>query len=140
VYNFFGGTYHLHVQGTEQQIGAHILLCNAPEAAHYGKKISLICSQKFQMSSNVKHELLTFLQLHGSVIRDLAFMHPSWPWVHGQQSALLTAGGDGTCKVSTLDGRVLHAFQAGHQVNTVCPTPEPYNIGADDGFYSECKI
>ncbi|PSN29367.1 hypothetical protein C0J52_27415 [Blattella germanica] len=58
--------------------------------------------------------------LHGSVIRDLAFMHPSWPWVRGQQSALLTAGGDGTCKVSTLDGRVLHAFQAGHQVNTVC--------------------
>jgi len=74
--------------------------------------------------------------LHGSVIRDLAFMHPSWPWVRGQQSALLTAGGDGTCKVSTLDGRVLHAFQAGHQVNTVCPTPEPYNIAADDGFYS----
>lgn len=74
--------------------------------------------------------------LHSSVIRDLAFMHPSWPWVRGQQSALLTAGGDGTCKVSTLDGRVLHAFQAGHQVNTICPTPEPYNIGAEDGFYS----
>lgn len=84
--------------------------------------------------------MLTFSQLHGSVIRDLAFMHPSWPWVRGQQSALLTAGGDGTCKVSTLDGRVLHAFQAGHQVNTVCPTPEPYNIGADDGFYSELKV
>ncbi|XP_071444368.1 uncharacterized protein [Hetaerina americana] len=67
--------------------------------------------------------------LHGSVIRDLAFLHPSWPWARGHsQGALLTAGGDGTCKVSTLDGRVLHAFQAGHHVNTVCPTPEPFNV------------
>ncbi|CAG2055080.1 unnamed protein product [Timema podura] len=75
--------------------------------------------------------------LHGSVIRDLAFMHPSWPWARGQPSTLLTAGSDGTCKVSTIDGRILHNFQAGHNnLTTVCPTPEPFNHSADDGFYS----
>ncbi|KAK7789973.1 hypothetical protein R5R35_008499 [Gryllus longicercus] len=74
--------------------------------------------------------------LHGSVIKDLVFLHPSWPWARGQEGTLLTAGGDGTCKVSALDGRVLHTFEAGHQVNTICPTPEPYNLGAKDGFYS----
>ncbi|XP_063230094.1 uncharacterized protein LOC134535109 [Bacillus rossius redtenbacheri] len=74
--------------------------------------------------------------LHNAVIRDLAFLHPSWPWVRSQQSTLLTAACDGMCKVSTLDGRVLHVFQAGHPVNSVCPTPEPYNSAAEDGFYS----
>ncbi|XP_046408299.1 uncharacterized protein LOC124172844 [Ischnura elegans] len=74
--------------------------------------------------------------LHGSVIRDVAFLHPSWPWVRGpSRGALLTAGGDGTCKVSTLDGRVLHTFQAGHHVNTVCPTPEPFNATAKHDFF-----
>jgi hypothetical protein len=41
------------------------------------------------------------------------------------------------CQISTLDGRVLHVFQAGHQVNTVCPTPEPFNDSAEDGFNSK---
>ncbi|KAF4517462.1 hypothetical protein B566_EDAN004501 [Ephemera danica] len=80
---------------------------------------------------------LDFLyDLHGSTIRDVTFLDPSWPWARGHQSALLSASGDGTCKVSTLDGRVLHVFQAGHHVNTVCPTPEPFNEAAEDGFNS----
>ncbi|KAJ1532174.1 hypothetical protein ONE63_000796 [Megalurothrips usitatus] len=75
--------------------------------------------------------------LHGSIIRDIVFLHQSWPWARGgQSSSILTAGGDGTCKVSTLDGRGLHQFHTNHQVNTVCPTPEPFNQGAEDGFYS----
>ncbi|XP_049765471.1 uncharacterized protein LOC126094880 isoform X1 [Schistocerca cancellata] len=74
--------------------------------------------------------------LHGSVVRDLTFLHTSWPWVRGQQSALVTAAAEGTIKVSTLDGRVLHSYQAGHRVNSVSPTPEPFNLAAEDGFYS----
>ncbi|KAK3919579.1 Autophagy-related protein 16 [Frankliniella fusca] len=74
--------------------------------------------------------------LHGSIIRDIVFLHSSWPWARGQSGSILTAGGDGTCKVSTIDGRGLHQFHANHQVNTICPTPEPFNQGAEDGFYS----
>ena len=39
--------------------------------------------------------------------------------------------------MSGIDGRVLHTFHTGHQVNTVCPTPEQYNQCAQDGFYSK---
>lgn len=73
--------------------------------------------------------------LHTGIIRDVTFLHSSWPWSNGQ-STLLTAGSDGTVKIATLDGRVVHNFNAGHQINTICPTPEPYNIAAEDGFYS----
>ena len=69
----------------------------------------------------------------------MTFLHISWPWSNGQ-STLLTAGSDGTVKVSTLDGRVVHSYVAGHQINTICPTPEPYNMAAEDGFYSEFKM
>ncbi|XP_043274005.1 POC1 centriolar protein homolog [Venturia canescens] len=70
--------------------------------------------------------------LHGSVIRDICFLPSSWPW----QNSILTGGSDGTCKVSSPDGRVLHAFQTGHTVNTVCATPEPFSRTDEDGFYS----
>ncbi|XP_051167339.1 uncharacterized protein LOC127285391 [Leptopilina boulardi] len=70
--------------------------------------------------------------LHGSVIRDICFLPSSWPW----QNSILTGGSDGTCKVSSPDGRVFHTFQTGHTVNTVCVTPEPFCRSAEDGFYS----
>ncbi|XP_034935658.1 uncharacterized protein [Chelonus insularis] len=70
--------------------------------------------------------------LHGSIIRDICFLPSSWPW----QNSILTGGSDGTCKVSSPDGRVLHAFQTGHSVNCVCVTPEPFTKIDDDGFYS----
>ncbi|KAL0276874.1 UNVERIFIED_CONTAM: hypothetical protein PYX00_004345 [Menopon gallinae] len=73
--------------------------------------------------------------LHTGIIRDVTFLHNSWPWSNGQ-STLLTAGSDGTVKASTIDGRVVHSFNSGHQVNTICPTPEAYNIAAENGFYS----
>uniref|UniRef100_A0A1B6G5C8 Uncharacterized protein n=1 Tax=Cuerna arida TaxID=1464854 RepID=A0A1B6G5C8_9HEMI len=74
--------------------------------------------------------------LHESLIRDVCFLHGSWPWARGHQSSILTGGYEGTVKVTTMDGRVLHSFQTGHSVNTVCPTPETFNHCADDGFYS----
>ncbi|XP_058799554.1 uncharacterized protein LOC131669018 isoform X1 [Phymastichus coffea] len=70
--------------------------------------------------------------LHGSIIRDICFLPASWPW----QNSILTGGTDGTCKVSSPDGRVLYAFQTGHTINSVCITPEPYCRNAEDGFYS----
>ncbi|XP_012265167.1 uncharacterized protein LOC105691339 isoform X1 [Athalia rosae] len=70
--------------------------------------------------------------LHGSVIRDVCFLHSSWPW----QSSILTGGTDGTCKISSIDGRVLHAYQTGHTVNSVCVTPERFTRGSEDEFYS----
>lgn len=74
--------------------------------------------------------------LHNTTIRDVVFLHPSWPWARSHQAAMMTAACDGTCKVATMDGRVLHVFQSGHALNTVCPTPEPYispcGIGISD--------
>lgn len=92
----------------------------------------------FYLLNPLKHMVFFALsiQLHGSIIRDIVFLHSSWPWLRGHTGSILTAGGDGTCKVSTIDGRGLHQFQANHQVNTICPTPEPFNQGAEDGFYS----
>lgn len=79
-------------------------------------------------------------QLHESQIRDVCFLHGSWPWARGHQSSILTGGHEGTIKICTMDGRVLHSFQTGHSVNTVCPTPENFNHCADDGFYSKLDI
>lgn len=80
---------------------------------------------------------LDFLyDVHGSLIRDCQFLHKSWPWVNGHQNAILSASVDGVCKVSTLDGRVLHCFETDHQINTSCITPETYNSSSEDGFPS----
>lgn len=67
------------------------------------------------------------------------FLHPSWPWKHvTNQSTILTAGTDGTCNVSGVDGTLLHSFSANQsQVNAICATPEYFNQCADDGFYSK---
>ncbi|KAK7601790.1 hypothetical protein V9T40_009231 [Parthenolecanium corni] len=82
---------------------------------------------------------LDFLyDIHSANIRDVMFLHPSWPWKHvTNQSTILTAGTDGTCNVSGVDGTLLHSFSANQsQVNAICATPEYFNQCADDGFYS----
>ncbi|KAE9532922.1 hypothetical protein AGLY_009350 [Aphis glycines] len=78
------------------------------------------------------------LQLHSSTIRDIVFLESSWPWAtsSGVLSTLITAGSDGCCKVCTMDGRILHTFYSGRHLNTVCPTPEPYQGFLSNGFYS----
>lgn len=72
------------------------------------------------------------------MIRDITFLHPSWPWRFNNQSTILTAGHDGTVNISGFNGRLLHSFSS-HQnhLNTVCPTPELFNRCAHDGFHSE---
>ncbi|RMX52814.1 hypothetical protein pdam_00012212, partial [Pocillopora damicornis] len=73
--------------------------------------------------------------LHNNVIRDVMFLHESWPWCKGQ-NALLSVAIDGTAKVSTIDGRTLQNTEIGSMLNTAAPTPEPFGSMADDGFYS----
>lgn len=73
--------------------------------------------------------------LHNNVIRDVMFLHESWPWCKGQ-NALLSVAIDGTAKVSTIDGRTLQSTEIGSMLNTAAPTPEPFGSMADDGFYS----
>ena len=41
-------------------------------------------------------------QLHSNVIRDVMFLHESWPWCKGQ-NALLSVAIDGTAKVQNED-------------------------------------
>lgn len=45
--------------------------------------------------------MVCVLQLHSSVIRDVTFLDSSWPWARGHQSVILSASGDGMCKVDT---------------------------------------
>lgn len=80
---------------------------------------------------------LDFLyDVHGNVVRDVTFLHKSWPWVCGHQSALMSASVDGVCKIVTLDGRLLHCIEAGHGVNSISVTPETYGTANEDGFSS----
>ncbi|XP_050533573.1 uncharacterized protein LOC126901257 [Daktulosphaira vitifoliae] len=76
--------------------------------------------------------------LHSSTIRDIVFLESSWPWAtsNGLLSTIVTAGSDGCCKVCTMDGRILHTFYSGRHLNTVCPTPEPFQGFLSNGFYS----
>eukprot|EP00058_Branchiostoma_floridae_P008990 XP_002594478.1 hypothetical protein BRAFLDRAFT_124957 [Branchiostoma floridae] len=73
--------------------------------------------------------------LHGNIIRDLTFLHDSWPWCKGQ-SAFLSVSVDGTAKVTTLDGKTLQTVDCGSCLHSAAPTPEIYGSMADDGFYS----
>ncbi|XP_077547411.1 uncharacterized protein LOC144159658 isoform X2 [Haemaphysalis longicornis] len=75
-------------------------------------------------------------RLHDNAIRDLLFLHSSWPFVRSHQSTVLSLSAEGVCKVTTLDGRYLHGFEVGHGANSVEATPEAYGSGADDGFCS----
>ncbi|KAH7985059.1 hypothetical protein HPB52_024345 [Rhipicephalus sanguineus] len=74
--------------------------------------------------------------LHDNAIRDLLFLHSSWPFVRSHQSTVLSLSADGVCKVTTLDGRYLHGFEVGHGANSVAATPEAYGSAAEDGFRS----
>ncbi|XP_037503202.1 uncharacterized protein LOC119378002 isoform X2 [Rhipicephalus sanguineus] len=75
--------------------------------------------------------------LHDNAIRDLLFLHSSWPFVRSHQSTVLSLSADGVCKVTTLDGRYLHGFEVGHGANSVAATPEAYgSAAAEDGFRS----
>lgn len=78
--------------------------------------------------------------LHSTTVRDVTFLHSSWPWVRGHQSALLSVSSDGTFKVTTLDGRALHVMQTGQPANSITPTPETYGSAAEDGFCSVVMI
>lgn len=79
---------------------------------------------------------LDFLyDIHSGIIRDVMFLDGSWPWCGGE-SALASVGEDGMCKVTTLDGRCLHAFQTDQSQHSVTATPEMYNGALDDGFPS----
>lgn len=51
-------------------------------------------------------------QLHSNVIRDVMFLHESWPWCKGQ-NAMLSVAIDGTAKVQNEDNKThlsLHAI------------------------------
>ncbi|CAG0892186.1 unnamed protein product [Darwinula stevensoni] len=74
--------------------------------------------------------------LHDAPIRDLLFLHSSWPWSPGIQGSLMSASTNGQVKISSLDGRLLHSFNVDHKINSICPTPEVYGSSADDGFFS----
>lgn len=86
--------------------------------------------------------IFIFFQLHSSTIRDIVFLESSWPWAtsNGLLSTIVTAGSDGCCKVCTMDGRILHTFYSGRHLNTVCPTPEPFQGFLSNGFYSKLLL
>lgn len=74
--------------------------------------------------------------LHDNVIRDIVFLNQSWPFVSPHQCALATVSDDGTCKINTLDGRVLHCFDIGHVTNTLACSPGPFVMNEQSGFPS----
>jgi hypothetical protein len=95
-------------------------------------------------SSSIINSIILFflsdLQLHSNVIRDITFLHQSWPFVKNSQSALLSLSCDGVVKATTLDGRFLHCFEVGHASNSVAPTPEEFGSAEDDGFSSVMMV
>lgn len=87
---------------------------------------------------------LDFVQdLHSSVIRDITFLHPSWPFVkssHHSQTQLVTLSHDGVVKVTTVDGRSLHCFEVGHVSNCIAVTPEPFTPSSEPGSFSSLMM
>lgn len=87
---------------------------------------------------------LDFVQdLHSSFIRDITFLHPSWPFIksgHHSQTQLVTLSHEGVVKVTTVDGRNLHCFEVGHLSNCIAVTPEDFNSSGDSGFSSLMMI
>lgn len=74
-------------------------------------------------------------ELHDGIVRDVMFMHESWPWCKGQP-AILSVADNGVAKVTSLDGRVLQTINIGSSLHTVTTTPENYGAMNDDGFNS----
>ncbi|XP_054165732.1 uncharacterized protein LOC128963253 [Oppia nitens] len=79
--------------------------------------------------------------LHPDVIRDITFLHNSWPFVKStHQQAVLSVSAQGIVKATAVDGRFLHCFEVGHASNTVALTPEEYGSALDDGFSSVMMV
>ncbi|XP_064632737.1 uncharacterized protein LOC135491033 [Lineus longissimus] len=74
-------------------------------------------------------------ELHTGIIRDVIFVHESWPWGKNQR-ALMSVAQDGFLKICTFDGKSLHVSGTGQGLNTLCPTPENFGSAVDDGFTS----
>ncbi|XP_046840186.1 uncharacterized protein LOC124434345 isoform X2 [Xenia sp. Carnegie-2017] len=75
-------------------------------------------------------------QLYDENIRDVTFLHESWPWCKGQTS-ILSVAENGIAKVTSLDGRELHTIDAlDSSLHSVVPTPEKYGSMVDDGYGS----
>ena len=80
------------------------------------------------------------LDLHSSSIRDIAFLHPSWPFVRSSHNELISLSQDGVVKVTTVDGRNLHCFEVNHAANCIAVTPEPFSASCDSSFASLIMI
>jgi len=71
------------------------------------------------------------------IVRDIVFAGPGWPWGRGLMCTIILGTTDGFVKVCSVDGRLLHNFHAGHSVNTVAVTPEPFSKPQNAlGFHS----
>lgn len=70
------------------------------------------------------------------MIRDITFLHESWPFHKSSQSTLLTLSSQGTAKINTISGDDLHSFDFNHTANSIVSTPERYGSAQSDGFVS----
>lgn len=75
--------------------------------------------------------------LHSSdLIRDIAVLDSSWPFVPRNTHAVATITVDGNCKITTLDGNILYNFEIGHKTNSLAATPERFDSNASSGYRS----
>lgn len=58
-------------------------------------------------------------------IVDICFLNGSWPFIN-QHPGLATLTCDGVCKITTIDGKLLHSFEVNHKANSLTSTPEQY--------------
>lgn len=80
--------------------------------------------------------MVLFKQFHPDVIRDITFVHESWPFHKSSQSTLLTLSCQGTLKINAFSGSDLHSFDFNHVTNSIVSTPERYGSAQKDGFTS----
>ena len=76
-------------------------------------------------------------ELHDSLIRDVLLLDPSWSRIWGGLGHhLATISIDGTMKVCSMEGKVIHCLHVGHFTNCLANTPEPFNSTNRNGFRS----
>lgn len=74
--------------------------------------------------------------VHTSDIRDIIFFDNSWPFVPKQHQGVACLASDGTCRIVSLDGKILHHFEIGHKANSMARTPESFDQMSKTEFKS----
>lgn len=79
----------------------------------------------------------TALNVHSSVIKDIMYLDSSWPYGE-RDGTVVSLGADGTCKIRTIDDRVLDVIVSKSAANCMAATHSNCFLFVNGSYHNSC--